>query len=338
MMNYEEFKQKVQNEFKNYLGEEYKDAEVFIREVTKVNMQVDQMSLLNLPGNDFASPSISLQSIFENYEKTGDFEGVMEALSETFKEAIEGFEKSPLNNGLDFSNVDKNIIFTLVNAEQNKELLENVPHRKFEDLAIIYRWNVGVDSNGLYTNIVTNEFAEKIGKSEEELYGLAKENTNRIFPSEVRNMAEVISEIIFGEDGELMPEDEEFRNMMIETPDDKSMYVITNKSKLFGAAAMLYEENLYDLSQQLDSDLYILPSSTHEVIAISDKFGDANELADMVYEINMDQVDLSDRLSNQVYHYDKEARTLRLATNKFERTISDDIKEKTPEIKEGKAR
>ena len=64
MMNYEEFKQKVQNEFKNYLGEEYKDAEVFIREVTKVNMQVDQMSLLNLPGNDFASPSISLQSIF----------------------------------------------------------------------------------------------------------------------------------------------------------------------------------------------------------------------------------------------------------------------------------
>ena len=48
MMNYEEFKQKVQNEFKNYLGEEYKDAEVFIREVTKVNMQVDQMSLLNL--------------------------------------------------------------------------------------------------------------------------------------------------------------------------------------------------------------------------------------------------------------------------------------------------
>ena len=110
MMNYEEFKQKVQNEFKNYLGEEYKDAEIFIREVTKVNMQVDQMSLLNLPGNDFASPSISLQSIFENYEKTGDFEGVMEALSETFKEAIEGFEKSPLNNGLDFSNVDKNLM------------------------------------------------------------------------------------------------------------------------------------------------------------------------------------------------------------------------------------
>ncbi len=56
-----------------------------------------------------------------------------------------------------------------------------------------------------------------------------------------------------------MQEDEEFRNLMTETPDDKSMYVITNKSKLFGAAAMLYEENLYDLSHT-NSDAYILPS------------------------------------------------------------------------------
>lgn len=338
MMNYEEFKQKVQKEFKNYLGEEYKDATVIIREVTKVNKQVDQMSLINLPENDFASPSISVQNIYDKYKRTGDFQGVMESLGESFREAIQNFEKSPLHKGLDFSKVDENIIFTLVNAEQNKELLENVPHREFEDLAIVYRWNVGTDSNGLYTNIITNEFAEKIGKSEPELYELAKENTNRIFPSEVRNMAEVIGEIIFGEDGEYMPEDEEFKNMMNETPDEKSMYVITNKARLFGAAAMLYEDNLHDLSQQIDSDLYILPSSVHEVIAISDKFGDADELADMVYEVNMEQVSIEERLSNQVYHYDKEARTLRLATDKFDRKISDDIQDKTHQIEEGKAR
>ena len=92
MMNYEEFKQKVENEFKNYLGDEYKDAKVIIREVTKVNKQVDQMSLLNLPENDFASPSISVQDIYENYERTGDFQGVMESLSDKFTEAIESLK------------------------------------------------------------------------------------------------------------------------------------------------------------------------------------------------------------------------------------------------------
>ena len=131
---------------------------------------------------------------------------------------------------------------------------------------------------------------------------------------------------------------EEFNEVMMETPNDHSMYVITNESKLYGAASILYEEPLHELAEKVGSDLYILPSSVHEVIAVSADFSSPDELAEMVYEINMDQDDLSDRLSNQVYHYDKEARTLRLATNKFERTISDDIKEKTPEIKEGKAR
>ena len=100
----------------------------------------------------------------------------------------------------------------------------------------------------------------------------------------------------------------------------------------------MYEEPLHELAEKFGSDLYILPSSVHEVIAVSADMGSPDDLAEMVYEINMDQVELSDRLSNQVYHYDKDARTLRLATNKFERTISDDIKEKVPEIEEGKAR
>lgn len=43
--------------------------------------------------------------------------------------------------------------------------------------------------------------------------------------------------------------------------------------------------------------------------------GDPYELAAMVQEVNMEQVELSDRLSNQVYHYDKELRKLDLATD-----------------------
>lgn len=48
-----------------------------------------------------------------------------------------------------------------------------------------------------------------------------------------------------------------------------------------------------------------MPSSLHEVIAVSASMGDPNELAQMVAEINMDQVSLDERLSNQVYHYDE---------------------------------
>ena len=66
-----------------------------------------------------------------------------------------------------------------------------------------------------------------------------------------------------------------------------------------------------------------MPSSIHEVIAVSADFGSPDELAEMVYEINMDQVDINDRLSNQVYCYDKELRTLRLATDTINKSLDD---------------
>lgn len=121
-------------------------------------------------------------------------------------------------------------------------------------------------------------------------------------------MNEVIREM-FINDG--MPE--EMADIMLgEMPADKAMYVISNQRGINSAVSMLYEEGLYELAKKLDSDLYIMPSSVHEVIAVSSNMGYPNELAQMVADINMDQVSLDERLSNQVYHYDKYLRKLSL--------------------------
>ena len=61
--------------------------------------------------------------------------------------------------------------------------------------------------------------------------------------------------------------------------------------------------------------MYILPSSIHEVIAISADIGDPESLAALVAEVNMNEVSLDERLSNQVYHYDKDIRKVTLATD-----------------------
>ena len=108
----------------------------------------------------------------------------------------------------------------------------------------------------------------------------------------------------------------EIADMMIgEMPPENAMYVISNNRGINGAISMLYENELHTLAENLETDLYIMPSSIHEVIAVSSDMGDPNELAQMVAEINMDQVSLDERLSNQVYHYDKDLRKLSLATD-----------------------
>lgn len=322
-LNYEEFKEKIKDDIKDYMDEKYKDCGVFIRKVNKTNCEVDGLNFYNIPGLKNATPTIYVNNLYEEYERTGNYEEVVRGAAETMEREIESFNKEIKAELLDTSRLKDNVFFTLINAEQNKELLKTVPHREFEDLAIVYRWNLGNDSLGTYTNLVDNDLAKKECLTENDLYNAANKNTKELFPILVKNMNEVISEIIFG-DSELSGEmEEEFKEVMMETQDERSMYVITNESKLYGAASILYEEPLQELAEKFGSDLYILPSSVHEVIAVSADMGSPDDLAEMVYEINMEQVDIDDRLSNQVYCYDKDLRTLRLATDTINKSLDD---------------
>lgn len=322
-LNYEEFKEKIKDDIKDYMDEKYKDCGVVIRKVNKTNREVDGLNFYDIPGLKNATPTLYVNNLYEEYERTGNYEEVVRGAAETMERGIKSFNKEIKAELLDTSRLKDNVFFTLINAEQNKELLKTVPHRKFEDLAIVYRWNIGSDSLGMYTNLVDSRLAKKEGLTENDLYNAARKNTKELLPVSVRNMNEIISEIIFGEN-ELEDEmDKEFKKVMMETPNEHSMYVITNESKLYGAASILYEEPLHELAEKFGSDLYILPSSVHEVIAVSADMGSPDDLAEMVYEINMEQVDIDDRLSNQVYHYDKDLRTLRLATDTINKSLDD---------------
>ena len=77
--------------------------------------------------------------------------------------------------------------------------------------------------------------------------------------------------------------------------------------------------------------MYLLPSSIHEWIAISTEMMDPKELAEMVQSVNAEQVELSERLSNNVYHYDKEQRKVTMATDVPNKRL-DEIVAETPMI------
>ena len=85
------------------------------------------------------------------------------------------------------------------------------------------------------------------------------------------------------------------------------MYVLSNKSRVNGAACILYKDLLKDFSIEMDKNLYILPSSTHEVILLpSDGTQESAHLKAMVQEVNRTQVDEEEVLSDSVYYYDRE--------------------------------
>lgn len=297
MMNYEIFKEVVAEKFKSYLPERYQDMEVRVASVNKVNRMLDGITLVDNSADKHVSPTMYINDMYEHYLHT---ENLQEVLQDAAQSMDKAFMQAPDAGCLNFDNAKDNIVFQVINTMQNEDMLRDMPHRDFQDLSIIYRWVVAVDERGVQSSVVRNNFAQELGMTEEQLFKCAVENTRRIFPPVVKSMNDVIRDM-FISDG--MPE--EMADMMIgEVPEDRMMYIISNEQGINGAGSMLYEDNLHKLAMELETDLYLLPSSVHECIAISVNAGDPYELAEMVSEINMSQVALEERLSNQVYQND----------------------------------
>ena len=334
MMEYEIFKGVVGEKFKEFLPEKYQDAQVEIRPVDKVNRTLDGLSIrVNEQGMNI-SPTIYVNHMYEDYVTTENLNATLERAAEGFMKAMEQKESINVNELTNAECAKDKIVFQLINTEQNKEMLANMPHREFKDLSVIYRMVVKIDGEGIASTPVHNGLADTLGFTEEQLFKLAAENTKRLLPPVVKSMNDVMREI-FMKDG--MPP--EIADMMLgEMPPEQQMYVISNNKGINGAVSMLYEDGLHDLAEKLGSDLYIMPSSIHEVIAVSTDLGNPNELAAMVAEINMDQVALDERLSNQVYHYDKDLRKVTLATDTPNKRLDGIVAEAPLVYDAGKAR
>ena len=307
MMNYEIFKEVVKEKFMDYMPDNFKGMELVVMPVEKVNMTYDGISIRGKDTNIF--PTIYINDMYKKYQNCGDLEETLMAAGDLMIRALA--QKPPVDADSLYRDANEKVVFQLVNTEQNRSFLEQVPHREFQDLSIIYKLVVNVDDRGIQSTNVTNSLAKRLGMNEEQLFKCAAENTRRIFPPKLRSMNDVMKDM-FLRDG--MPE--EIAEMMIsEVPPEQTLWVISNDRGINGAVTMLYENELHELAENLESDLYILPSSVHEVLAVSTELTEPEELAQMVAEVNMQEVALEERLSNQVYHYDKDLRKLTLATD-----------------------
>ena len=93
------------------------------------------------------------------------------------------------------------------------------------------------------------------------------------------------------------------------------MYVLTNTQKLYGAGCMLYPGLLEAISEKLDADLYLLPSSIHEVILLpAESRICQKELAEMVDSINRTELAADEILSSSVYYYSRTQQALSICT------------------------
>lgn len=312
-MEYREFEEIVIRRIKELTNE---SAEVTLHSVSK-NNGIRLNGVVILRENEKISPTVYLEPFFEEYEEGGDMEDIVSRIIRLCNEQRDGFDFDVE----DFRNIDKTrekIFYKLVNYEKNKELLLTVPYRRVLDLAIVYYVIVSCNELGSGSILIKNEHLEFWNISEEELFAYADSNTPKKLAREIKSMSEVIAEYAgrgnaaeIDEDGFTAALIEELNEFSEEAP--IKMFVMTNKTGLNGAAVILYEGAVKSFAEKTGFDVYILPSSIHEVILVpATPAAEAGALLDLVREVNAGSVSTEEWLSDNIYYYSNREDTIKI--------------------------
>ena len=199
------------------------------------------------------------------------------------------------------------IVCKLINEEANQQFLQDKPYSKLEDLAVVYQILMDKTGEGTATITITDNLMDGYGITLEELHDQALQNMDTLQPHSFKGMNETVAEMIAvdiaREQNIDMDEAKEMAiQMMPDIPD--TMFVLTNDTKVNGAAAILNDEIRQEIAEKV-GDFYMLPSSIHETLIIPKDAGmEFKELEQMVQEVNQTQVTPGERLSDHVYEYD----------------------------------
>lgn len=296
-MEYKEFVEYIKMNAGYIAGE---GGNITINHVIKNNgCEMDGLVIME-KGKDIA-PTIYLDSFYELYTNGENIKNIIRQIEVIYEQNKNNvtFDVNILKH---FDTIKDKIVYKVVNYRSNEKLLEQVPHKRILDLAVVFYCLLDNEYGRSATALIYNNNLKNWNVTIDDVYKAALKNTPDLLHSKISSMAALFEKCGVNVDGEEV-------DLKDYVPSD--MYVLTNESKLNGAACILYENVLYDFAQKLGADMYILPSSVHEVILLPKlSMFEKDELVNMVKEVNTEGVAADEVLSDHVYEYNRTERLI----------------------------
>ena len=299
-MEYEDFKGQLYTELADFYGE---DAQVNIKRVAGNNGQgYDGLEII-LEGMGGMAPVMNIGKLYEEYYAgTMDMWGCIEAayqMAEAF-EYPEGMRQFA-EEVKDWGSIREDVYPILLHTGQNREILQDMVSMPFMDLSIVYTVCREMPGHGDCRVRISRALLEGYGISSTELHRQAMENMGKD-GYHFQDITSVIGDLIGMEKEDMYLPDQLGRT---------EMYVLTNRTKRYGAAGILDKKLVKDFAG--GRDFFILPSSVNETIFVPvSENVERDSLDRMVREINEAEVSIEERLCGHAYYYDAQADEIRM--------------------------
>lgn len=274
---------------KESLGEEY----LVDSSIIKKNNNTKKYAISIRKRNEQVAPILYIDSILEDIElfKSSLLDRTKQILS-AYQSAITEVSTLAVPD-LNKSYVLKHVYYQLIHAGSNEDLIRTVPHKRFLDLAVVFRVSVGKSDGMSHTFILSKEMTEKANLTLEELDTAAGKNTKE------RGFSHApLSEILH-----------------IYMPEKEQPYVLTNPENTYGANILLFPEELAKTADVFEEDFYLIPSSIHELMAYPVSSIEKEYLLETLRSANANPtvVKKEEVLGYRIYRYNRETGTVTFA-------------------------
>lgn len=278
------------------------DYSVSPSDVTKNNSLVLKGLIIKREGQNIC-PTIYLNQFLDSYEAdvSVDVNVIAEKIVRFYRENGIPDASFDVSSITDYAKARNRIIFQLVNTERNADLLKTIPSVGFLDFSIIFKIYYEDFQMGSASVTITNRMLDLWNVSADTVYKDAQANTPVLQEYSLKGMVETLVE-----HGMSMKTD----NILAENKKSNDMYILTNRQLFCGCGCILYPHILEDFAEKIGMNLYILPSSRHEVLLVPETGNDPHYLVQTVREVNRTQVEQEDFLSDNVYYYSRETKEI----------------------------
>lgn len=272
----EEFQEYLIKELQNRLDKNY-----------KIDSYTDENNYILIIGNknNLIKSTCYIEPYFRLYKKVNSLEPIFLDITEkiAFMEKIQKKVEPDLMN---YEQIKESIFFRLVNTQKNIELLQHVPSVPFLDLSIVFYIEIQ-SSIGSATILIKNDLASILKISKAQLYKDALNNLQTFKPCRIKNL----SDVVFETETETVPSE------------ISDFLVMTNAYNKYGASCILYPDALKRIAEKLKKDIFIIPSSIHEVLVTVNQNIKVQDLAKMLHEVNIEELAPEEQLSFHIYKY-----------------------------------
>lgn len=289
----EENREAIAKELADRVSAEIGRDDIQLRQIVKIN-DTKLHALIIGDGKEKPAPSVYIDKFIKFVADGGDMEVAtwrtqrQIKIADSYEERQETVRKELNDIFNDKMELFKRSFCQAVDPKLNQEFLKNAVHFKVHyglcpDMELIVRTELDKDSS----TILHPGIIKKFQINELSLKDAAYANTCAKRTA-VINLSQVVGQ-----------------------EQDTGFKVVS--AGTYGATAMCCNPEVFEaLADKVDGDLYIIPSSTHEVLVRkNDGTLDEDDLRYMVRDVNRTEVDHTEWLSDDIFLYRRSEKTIR---------------------------